>query len=217
MTRVAVVGDIHGNIEKLRAALCELDSDQRHIVFVGDYVNGGLSSADVIAELVGRSEKDPLRYTFLAGNHDLALLRYLRDGNFSEFAAIGGTATIHSYLGEVRGDIHERLVSIFPPAHLRFLEELKPFWDDGRVLISHVGFDPLNPSKRDMETLAIGYKRAPFKMATFPRELVVCGHYVQSSGKPYVSNQLICIDTGCGTLSGPLTLLLLPERRFISI
>jgi hypothetical protein len=49
-----------------------------------------------------------------------------------------------------------------------------------------------------------------------PQRLVVFGHYVQDDMKPYVSDGLVCIDTGSGTLpDGPLTALVLPDRQFI--
>jgi len=40
---------------------------------------------------------------------------------------------------------------------------------------------------------------------------------MQNSGRPYNSDHLICLDTGCGIIGGPLTAVILPEREFISI
>jgi len=42
----------------------------------------------------------------------------------------------------------------------------------------------------------------------------VCGHFIQSNARPYLSDSLICIDTGCGSLeNGVLTVLYLPSRN----
>jgi serine/threonine protein phosphatase 1 len=214
MTRVAVVGDIHGRIDQLRAALLALDADGRHAVFVGDYVNWGESSAAVLEELCVRKARAGGRYTFLVGNHELALLRYLADGEFAAFAAVGGIPTIRSYLKSAHGDVHGAFKKAFPRSHRDFLELLEPYWDDGEVLVSHAGFDPTEPSLRSVEAMVTGARGAPFSATRFPRDLVVCGHYVQSNRKPYVSEHLICIDTGCGSNQGPLTIAWLPERTF---
>jgi serine/threonine protein phosphatase 1 len=51
-----------------------------------------------------------------------------------------------------------------------------------------------------------------FSPTFLPPKLVVCGHYIQHSGQPYTRGQVICLDTGSGTIAGrPLTALLLPE------
>jgi serine/threonine protein phosphatase 1 len=48
-----------------------------------------------------------------------------------------------------------------------------------------------------------------------PRPLVICGHYVQRSLKPYCSSNFVCLDTGCGSVPGaPLSVALLPKREF---
>jgi serine/threonine protein phosphatase 1 len=217
MSCVAVVGDIHGNIERLRAALRALDEDGRHVIFVGDYVNWGESSSAVLEELSARSLKDPTRYTFLVGNHEIALLAYLADGKFPAFAATGGVPTIRSYLETVHGDVHAAFDRAFPASHRAFLQRLEPYWDDGEVLVSHAGFDPEKPALRSVEAMVTAGGGSPFSARSFPRDLVVCGHYVQSSGAPYVGEHLICIDTGCGSNDGPLTIAWLPERTFTAV
>jgi serine/threonine protein phosphatase 1 len=217
MTPLAVVGDVHGDIVRLRAMLLDLQRTDRTIVFVGDYVNGAPYSAEVLEELSRLAMREPDRYTFLSGNHDLALLRYLRDGDFAAFAAIGGVTTLHSYLNEVCGDVYPAFARVLPVSHRAFLERLEPYWERDGVLISHVGFDPANPNSRALETLVLGAGAPPFAATRFPCELVVCGHYVQSNGRPHRSEHLICIDTGCGVAGGPLTAVLLPEQEFISV
>ncbi len=217
MTRVAIVGDIHGKVHQLRGALRLLDQDDRHVIFVGDYVDWGEKSSAVVDELLARRRRDARRYTFLMGNHELALLRYLADRELAPWAAVGGIPTIRSYVATTHADVHAAFSAGFPAAHREFLEGLAPYWDDGDTLVSHAGFDPRDPSLRSLDAMVTGTGGAPFSATRFPRSLVVCGHYVQPTGTPYVSDHLICIDTGCGSNDGPLTIAWLPEGTFSAV
>ncbi len=217
MEPLAVVGDVHGHVGRVDEMLNRLQFDTRHVVFVGDYVDGGPDSAKVLDRLVGLAQAAPDRFTFLCGNHDLALLRYIEDGDFGRFARTGGLATLASYLPVVSGDVHAAFVRAFPPAHLKFLSALKAFWESDELLVSHAGFDPARPCARDRATLASEDGWPIFGATSRPRALVVCGHYVQRRG-PFVSEHLICLDTGCGLLpDGRLTAVLLPEREFVVV
>lgn len=216
MKALAVVGDVHGDVGALRAMLDRLVGLDRHVVFVGDYVNGADDTALVLDLLSELGERDHTRWSFLAGNHDLALLDYLRDGDFGRFAALGGVAAISSYLTDVRGDVHTALVRAMPSRHFRFLNSLSACWESEEVLISHSGFCPDRPLDRSFEALA---RHGDWRVFTVspPRPLVVCGHYSQRRWQPFVSDALICVDTGCGIAHGPLTAVLLPEREFLSV
>jgi serine/threonine protein phosphatase 1 len=208
-----VVGDIHGDVRRLDALLARLDLKNRELVFVGDYVDRGPDSRSVLNILCGLKRALCDRVVFLAGNHDLAFLRYLRDGNLARFAALGGIATLRSYVTTPVGDLLAAVLGAIPSEHIAFLEALVPAWHHGEHLISHTGFDPDHPNDRSMGAMA---ERSHPKM--FERTLdfsVVCGHYVQRDRVPKISNRLLCIDTGCGTVDGPLTALLLPERSFV--
>ena len=216
MTPLVVVGDIHGNIGALKAMLERIDKLKRRVVFVGDYVNGGPASASVLEELSAKKLMYPAAWTFLTGNHDLALLDYLDGGSFAAFAASGGIATISSYIDSVQGNVRYSFARSFPEHHRRFLEGLLPCYEDEGVLISHVGFCVDRPDDRSKDAMARGGSHRVFSSPS-PRQLVVCGHYLQRSLKPFNSEHLICIDTGCGMADGPLTAVMLPERTFISV
>jgi len=208
-----VVGDIHGDARRLDALLARIDLGNRELVFVGDYVDRGPDSRSVLNTLCGLKRALCERVVFLAGNHDLAFLRYLRDGKLARFAALGGIATLRSYVTTPVGDLLTAVLDAIPSEHIAFLEALLPAWQHGEHLISHTGFDPDHPNDRTMTAMA---ERSHPEL--FERTLdvsVVCGHYVQRNRAPKVSDRLLCIDTGCGTMDGPLTALLLPERSFL--
>jgi serine/threonine protein phosphatase 1 len=217
MNPVAVIGDIHGESRQLRSMLAALEAFDGTIVFVGDYVNGGPDSAGVLEILCALSSSQPARFRFLCGNHDLAMLRYVEDGDFASFCAMGGLATLASYLALVTGDVHAAFVAAVPAQHVAFLRGLAASWETEDLLVSHAGYDPARPAARDVATMALGRGWPIFGRLPASKDLVVCGHYVQTRG-PYDSEHLVCVDTGCGIIPGaPLTAVMLPERRFVSI
>jgi serine/threonine protein phosphatase 1 len=185
---------------------------------VGDYVNRGPDSFRVIDLLIRAKIGAPNRFVFLMGNHELALLKFLKGGQFIEFASIGGVPTIRSYVGhDVVGDVRHVLERSIPEDHLTFLESLITYWESDRLLVSHAGYDPQEPCDRGLMSMVANGHPAIFNEKCPLLELTVCGHYLQKSGKPYSNGHLICVDTGCGTVGGPLTAVLLPEREFISV
>jgi serine/threonine protein phosphatase 1 len=217
---LAVLGDVHGDSERLRRALSACARLGRRIILVGDYVDRGPDSAGVLETLVQTRRILGSQLVSLVGNHELAMINYLETGDLNRFARFGGMATIRSYVGTAKPDVHRQFLEAVPDAHQRLLrEQLEPFLETDTVLVSHTGWDPSHPDDRRTSVVCRGHPRL-FEWAAagrpLPRPVVVCGHYVQRGKRPYQSNGLFCLDTGCGTLGGPLTALLLPEREFLS-
>jgi len=213
MSGIVVIGDVHGESEKLGKLLDRIGDSAEHVVLVGDYVNHGPDSRGVLELLSQRSAQEPRRYTFLAGNHDLAFLEYLQSGEFAPFALTGGLSTLRSYLGDVRGDVHAKLLDTIPPHHEAFLRALRPCWESRGILISHMGYSPQDPLNRSMEVMACAAHPTIFTTDSLPTDLVVCGHYHQRGGLPFRGRGLICVDTGAGLPEGTLTAIVLPSRE----
>ncbi|MEK6410405.1 MAG: metallophosphoesterase family protein [Acidobacteriota bacterium] len=212
-----IVGDVHGDNDRLQRMLDITHRFDRRVIFLGDYINRGLDSSAVLESLSQLKQQAPDRYTFLCGNHELALLKYLADRSFAPFAAIGGLRTIRSYVrSDISGDVYRAFCRSVPSHHRLFLESLEAYWETDTILVSHAGYDPQKPDDRSIESVAMRSHPLIFQEATSPKPRIVCGHYVQSSGRPFVGKNLVCVDTGCGTIGGPLTAVLLPELEFIS-
>jgi serine/threonine protein phosphatase 1 len=210
-----VVGDVHGDLKRLELMIQELALIPSDVIFVGDYVNGGPDSREVLDRLVALSSDG--RYTFLMGNHDLALLQYWQTGDFAPFATMGGASTLQSYIEDLGGNIYEAFRAAVPDAHVRFLTALATYVEDGDLLVSHAGFDPSRPDDRSIDTMVLGRQRGLFSPAVRkPPKLVVCGHYMQPSGRPIIGEHVICVDTGCGR-GGSLTAVILPQRRIVQV
>src|SRR2546425_2927028 len=68
---IAVVGDIHGRLDRLDRVLSRLP-EERALVFLGDYVDRGPESRGVIERLVGLERRR--RCVLLCGNHQEMVL-----------------------------------------------------------------------------------------------------------------------------------------------
>lgn len=209
----AIIGDIHGEADHLAALLPSLNG--RRLIFVGDYVNRGPESPRVIEQLITlkRAHADTV---CLLGNHEVAFLSFLAGTMpFYEFAGVGGIATIRSYISHVREDVRQELVRAIPYEHRLFIGSCGLFFETDDLFVSHCGIDPSDPLSRQEADVVMSRHESLFAPKFSAPKLVVCGHYAQGSRAPYVNNNFICIDTGCGTFGGPLTALLLPERTFV--
>jgi len=135
--RAYVVGDIHGRLDlldrlldKLHAELRERPADKTVLVFVGDLIDRGPSSAQVVERL--RTYRHPgVSPVFILGNHEEVLLRIL--GGDAELITkwrwFGGTQCLESYGVDVAAlaslDSAAALAEVrqaIPSSHVEFLE-----------------------------------------------------------------------------------------------
>lgn len=151
---VAVIGDVHGQIEKLQSVLDQLDQRgdlaKRWIVFVGDLVDRGSDVAgtlDVIDELI----RDRVKTTVVSGNHELAMcgaLGLLPTPDYCDWrkrwlTGYGAEATFSSY-GVPFGDC-ESLAAAIPDAHRSILSEAPWSVEHEQFFFVHAGLDPHLP------------------------------------------------------------------------
>ena len=108
--RAYVVGDVHGRLDLLDRLLAEIDREiaarpprKILLVFLGDLIDRGPSSAQVVERL--RSyRRDGTQTVFLLGNHEEVLLRIL-DGDASlipSWLRFGGAQCLKSYGADPR-------------------------------------------------------------------------------------------------------------------
>jgi diadenosine tetraphosphatase ApaH/serine/threonine PP2A family protein phosphatase len=95
--RLAIVSDIHGNLEALEAVLADLGRrDVGAIACLGDFVGYGASPNECVARL------RPLLEVAVLGNHDAAAIGRLRLGSFHSDAAAAARWTAGSLSPESR-------------------------------------------------------------------------------------------------------------------
>jgi len=226
------VGDIHGRADLLHNLHCSILADaaqltpgtEKIVVYVGDYVDRGLESRQVLDFLLDHPLPD-FRPVYLLGNHDAWLLTFLIDPKIGPtWLRYGGDVTLHSYGVRVGRVVEEEasyeqlqaaLRAELPRHHVEFLRNLELSFETGDYLFVHAGVRPGVPlDQQTAEDLL--WIREPF--LSWKRDfgrVVVHGHTVES--EPVVRHNRIGIDTGaCWT--GCLTCLVLEEggHRFLT-
>ena len=94
---VLIVGDVHGDLERLFQALKPYPADRWHTIFIGDLVDYGMFGAGAL-----RYARDRPNSEVILGNHETAMLWALRDsGRVGFWVSIGGQ--LHD-LDELRKD-----------------------------------------------------------------------------------------------------------------
>jgi len=153
--RTFAFGDIHGEIFHLEHVLARLPSLHANdtLVFLGDYVDRGPRSKEVLARLMALPGETPAKTVFLRGNHEDAWLRVCGEG-WDEFVmppAHGCLATVRSFT-DFPLTVTERprqatdaetghLASgdFFPPEIVAWMNAL-PFWyEDEHAIYVHAG------------------------------------------------------------------------------
>lgn len=182
--KIGIIGDIHGEIQRLTELVRIVQNDVDLLVFCGDYVNRGRRSRDVVEFLIALGGK--VECIFISGNHDLSF-RGALSGKFDDFLRIGGAATVRSYVEPPYDDVESEFVGAVPDHHREFLQDLRPDFRTDGLLVCH--------------------DRKPSNSA-----YLVFGHHPQAQHEPLITPSWAAIDTGCGmTSTGPLTCLIWPD------
>ena len=96
---ILAVGDIHGRADLLARVLGEIlpqTPPETRLVFLGDYIDRGPQSAQVVEALIEFKARRP-DTVFLLGNHEWMLLEALAGRLLDMFFLNGGEATLDSY------------------------------------------------------------------------------------------------------------------------
>jgi len=202
------VGDIHGCIELMEDKLARIRAATGGgvpVVFVGDYIDRGPRSAQVLRRLFDMQNENPEEIVCLKGNHELMMLNFIDDpaGLGLRWLKFGGRDTLKSFgikaLGK-RLDFDDALEAAnaleeaLPEGMQSWLRNLPLTWSSGNMYCVHAAMDPARlPHEQTDETLLWG-------IDTFlaqPRDddiNVVHGHTIVRA--PMISANRISIDTG---------------------
>jgi len=197
-----VIGDIHGCLRPLQRLLAKISPQPGdEVIFIGDYIDRGPESREVVEHLLGLS----YRCVFLMGNHEKMLLDYLDGTDPGIYLSNGGQATLESYGGD--------FVKI-PQAHLNFFRSLRPMYETSGYLFVHAGIRPMVPlDKQEVDDL-MWIRQEFFQfIGRFPKP-VVFGH--TPLRQVLLTPDRIGIDTGC-VYGGKLTCVKLPSREVIQV
>jgi serine/threonine protein phosphatase 1 len=231
---VAVIGDIHGQVDKLEVILGKLartpDFQKRWIVFIGDLVDRGPDPKGAI-DIVNQLLVEHPRTTAIAGNHELAMsasIGAVPVPPYSDWAKrwldhYGAQSTFQSY-GAQFGDLQD-LASRMPEAHREYLAKLPWCVEHPEYFFVHAGLDSNQPFEMQRSILKqrdftlnrpswLCSKSLPFEDG--PRDChqtIVSGHVKVPQVE--ISRKRILVDTTGGE-EGDLSCVLLPEMEVIS-
>lgn len=226
---IYAIGDIHGRRDLLERLVDMIAEDaarlpegvKPQIVFLGDYIDRGLQSRDVI-EFFTSGAVDKFDPVYLMGNHEEALLRFYQEANFgSQWARYGGAETLYSYglappnqraslnshtEMQAARDAWTRVWNEFrarlPDAHLTFFQNCQPYHVAGDYMFVHAGLRPgvdlEEQTMRDMLWIREEFLDDP---ADFPK-LIVHGHTPMDT--VHYDHRRLGLDTGA-FISGKLT------------
>ena len=222
--RVYAIGDIHGRADLLAGIFSRIDT---HLaskpvrnpieVFLGDYIDRGPASREVLDLLVARDGSFPS--VFLKGNHERYLTDFLRNPPMlEEWQRWGGLETLMSYgvrpilnaNVEMQTQLAAALDHVLPDSHRRLLGKLDLSFTCGDFFFVHAGVRPGVPlsKQREEDLLWIRYD---FLLHEEPFEkIIVHGHTPVT--EPEVHPNRINIDTGAYA-SGRLTCLVLESDQ----
>jgi len=138
------IGDIHGRLAYLKLLVEMLPQDEP-LVFLGDYIDRGPNSAQVVAYL--ETLRRQREVVLLMGNHEAMMAAAIRDTkNIRLWLYNGGRATLKSY-GQVPAEwekMADRAAAV--EGFLPFFESLKPYHEDEFAIYVHAGIDVDVPS-----------------------------------------------------------------------
>jgi len=206
MSHIFAIGDIHGCFDKLKNLMDKINWDPAEdtLVFMGDYIDRGPESYQVIEYLLGL-KKQSENLVFLMGNHEQLFQEYLAGKSKQLFLFNGGLNTLASYPEHGRN---------IPDAHIEFLSSLLLYYETEEYIFVHAGLREGIPLHQQSIKDLI-WIREEFILSDYDYgKKVVFGH--TPFDKPLVQDNKIGIDTGA-VYGGMLTCLELPEVNFYSV
>lgn len=224
-SRAYAVGDIHGRRDLLELLLSEIERDlearprrKTLLIFLGDYVDRGRESAQVI-ERLRTYRHDGVETMFLLGNHEEVVLRILAGESslVASWLRFGGVEFLESYSLD-RADFSHKsneevsaiLRKTIPRSHVDFLEKCVDSCRFGDYLFVHAGIRPGLPVEQQSQA-DLRWIREPFlSEETEHGFVVVHGHTITTV--PEIRENRIGIDTGAYR-SGVLTALALENQQ----
>ena len=194
--KIFAIGDIHGCYDKLLSLMEQLpyDPELDTLVFLGDYIDRGTRSKDVITFLCGLRHRVK-NLILLIGNHEFLLLEYHRTGDpalLPYLRHLGIDATLNSFKAKSPKSLDRML--FLNEEHRQFFLSLLPYWETEDYIFVHAGLEPNTPLKQqDLSSLCEARSTFLWEDHDYGK-LVIFGH--TPFDMPFVTPTRIGIDTG---------------------
>ncbi len=210
---VYAIGDVHGRYDLLKSLLAKVWQDCAEraagrapvLILCGDYVDRGPQSAEVLDALNWLGKRPDIRLHLLKGNHEDAMLDFLRDPEAArDWLGFGGAQTLASYgvalppddadakaLLRTRDDLLERL----PASHLLLLQRLEMMVTVGDYAFVHAGVKP-GVALADQTDHDLLWIRRSFVDFDGPHERCIVHGHTWADDRPQVLDHRLGLDTG---------------------
>lgn len=205
--RTLVISDIHGCFDEFNdlLKLIKYVPNQDRLILLGDYVDRGPKSKEVIQKIMELAESENV--IVLRGNHDDRFLRVLNwdSAVFDIFMQYGGKEALQSYCPDAENmSINETIQFINQEFqdHIDFLQQTKLFYEDNDFIYVHAGLDPAYLNWKDQPSSTFFTIRDGFvNNKTNVDRKVIFGHIntnkIHESADIWFSDDKIGIDGGC--------------------
>lgn len=184
------IPDLHGRADLLQTAIARLEREYSggKIVFLGDYIDRGPDSREVIEILMAGPQKLGWQWVCLKGNHEDMLLAAHEGGESDMWLCNGGVQTIASYaLSSGVGKV--------PQDHLDWCRALPTWHDDGKRLFVHAGVEPGRTIQDQGEHVLLWIRYEPRNAdIRWPGRHIVHGHTPERHG-PMLYEHRTNLDT----------------------
>lgn len=209
------IGDVHGCVEQLRIALdwCADDALQNgtkgRVHLLGDYVDRGPSSKEVVELLIAGPQASHMSWHPLKGNHDDMFSSVWFDPSHKLATAWwehGGQQTLQSYgWNPLYNSIPDTLDEFVPKEHAEFLRSLPMTAETDTHIYVHAGLKPgVDLEKQLLHDMM--WIRGEFNHSSHDFGKVVVYGHTPDGKNPCDHGNRIAMDSGCFA-SGVLSIL----------
>lgn len=224
---IFVIGDVHGRIDLFEQILEIIDAEigarrlvRPKLVFVGNVIDRGPNSAEVLTRLRNLTLEFPDNVTCLLGNHEQMCLDFLDAplARFSRWAKAGAEECLESYhvslplaglTNESAEDAAATLRGVMGEDLISWLRNLPMILSSGNLHVVHAAVDPRRPiEEQTPRVLTWGH----------PEFLTVArgdGHWIAHGHsrveRACVKDSRIAVDTGAWETDVLSCAMILPE------
>ncbi|WP_245912988.1 metallophosphoesterase family protein [Litoreibacter ponti] len=224
-----VVGDVHGSLSLLEQMLEQIDQvigalDMRdpRLVFVGDYIDRGPSSAAVLRRLQELTQEFPDNVSCLLGNHEQMMVDFVDapSARYKRWFSNGAAQTLRSFGLELpeEPEWQDAAITIGPELRAALGDDLWTWLRarptsirSGNLMVAHAGADP-GRALEDQSTRVLLWGHPEFlTRARSDGTWVAHGHTVVEY--PSMGDGRISVDTGAYETGLLSTAVILPDGR----
>jgi len=185
-----VIGDIHGCYDEFNELLNKIEykPEEDQLILVGDYVDRGLKSKEVVEQV--KSLVEEWGVIALKGNHDQMMVDAIdkeEDADDKRWTRNGAFQTLQSYSGLDFSDESsewdtyiegKEFIKQHYAHHLEFLRSLPLYYETDSHIFVHAGINPSHENWKESQPINEFYwiREVFFNYATNLEKKVVFGH-----------------------------------------